>query len=161
MSTASRDSALAYHGNIEQETQDNNAFRRVLWTAPEGRMQLAVMCVTPEDGEIDREVHPANTQLLRIEEGYGNAMLGPTDKERLEPLFPGAILIIPAGVMHRIVNDTERPLRLYSVYSPAHHPPGTVHQRRVDALRAEKAADDLARTNEKGRRYVRGASDTA
>jgi mannose-6-phosphate isomerase-like protein (cupin superfamily) len=38
-------------------------------------------------------------------------------------------VIVPAGARHNVINiSTEKPLRLYTIYSPPHHPDGTVEQ---------------------------------
>jgi mannose-6-phosphate isomerase-like protein (cupin superfamily) len=46
---------------------------------------------------------------------------------------------VPAGTRHDIRNTGEKRLRLVTIYSPPHHPPGTVHATRGDAMRAEAA----------------------
>jgi mannose-6-phosphate isomerase-like protein (cupin superfamily) len=50
------------------------------------------------------------------------------------------VLIVPAGTNHNIINTsgTDK-LKLYTVYSPANHPEGTVHSTKADAMAAEEA----------------------
>ena len=49
-------------------------------------------------------------------------------------------MVVPAGTQHNIVNTSATvPLRLYTIYSPAEHPAGTVHRTKADAERAELA----------------------
>ncbi len=49
-------------------------------------------------------------------------------------------MIIPAGTWHDVVNEGDSELKLYSIYTPPDHPPGTVHATKADAEHDE--ADD-------------------
>lgn len=42
-------------------------------------------------------------------------------------------IFVPAGIWHNIVNTSDIPLKLYSIYAPPHHPWGTVHQTKAIA----------------------------
>ena len=45
-----------------------------------------------------------------------------------------------AGVEHNVVNTSRaEPLRLYTIYSPAEHPDGTVHRTKAEADAYERA----------------------
>jgi mannose-6-phosphate isomerase-like protein (cupin superfamily) len=46
--------------------------------------------------------------------------------------------MIPAGKWHNLVNTGDVPILLYSIYSPAEHPFGTVHNTKAEAVEAEK-----------------------
>ena len=47
-------------------------------------------------------------------------------------------MIVPARTEHNIINTSaEEAMQLYTIYSPAHHPDGTVHETKADAIRAE------------------------
>lgn len=120
----------AYVVNIEEETLKNESFRRVLHTA--GSSQLVVMCLLPGE-EIGSEVHDLD-QFIRIEFGTGIVVL---DGQQTQLMADWAV-VIPAGTLHNVVNtsDTEL-LKLYSIYSPPEHPPGTVHKTKADADAAE------------------------
>lgn len=122
-----------YKGNLEKDTLANTYFRNVIYTAPHS--QLVLMCLKPSE-EIGMEVHPDNDQFLRFEEGNWTAEIS---GEKFEG-GAGDCLVVPAGNYHNIINaskDTE--LKLYTVYSPAHHPEGTIHKTKEDALAAEEA----------------------
>src|SRR6188508_3321341 len=111
--------------DIEAETLGNNVFRSTLWT---GRhLQLTVMCLQPEE-EIGLEVHHDRDQFLRIEEGAGRVAMGPTrdDLSFKREVADDDVILVPAGSWHNVVNTGDVPLRLYSVYGPAEHEPGTV-----------------------------------
>ena len=43
------------------------------------------------------------------------------------------VMLIPAGWWHNVINTGDEPLRLYSVYGPAEHEPGTVHMTKAES----------------------------
>lgn len=53
-------------GNIEKLTEENNDFRRVLYTGH--NIQLVLMAIQPGD-EIGEEVHDDRHQFFRVETG--------------------------------------------------------------------------------------------
>ena len=119
--------------NIEAATLANPNFRTVLYTAPHS--QLVVMTIEP-GGAIGLARHEGRDQFIRVEAGAGEAIL---DGERY-PLSDGSAVVIPSGTEHNVVNtSTTEALRLYTVYSPAEHPDGTVHRTKADADAAELA----------------------
>lgn len=123
---------VGHSANIERETEENTSFRRVLYTAP--NLQLVVMTLHPGE-EIGMEVHDDGDQFIRVERGQGEAIL---NGER-HSLGEGTSVVIPAGVQHNVVNtSTDRPLHLYTIYSPPEHPDGTVHGTKAEADEYEK-----------------------
>ncbi len=127
---------LGWIGNIEQETLDNEAFRTVLFTGE--HTQLTVMRLAPGE-DIGLEAHHDRDQFLRIERGGGRAELGRTKESVDEKHEIGEdwAIIVPAGVWHNVINTGESELKIYSLYSPPEHPPGTVHETKADAEAAE------------------------
>jgi mannose-6-phosphate isomerase-like protein (cupin superfamily) len=120
-----------YVVNIENETLDNENFRRVLHTAQHS--QLVVMSLLPGE-EIGSEVHDLD-QFIRVESGEGVAVL---DGEQ-SILHANWAVVVPAGTRHNIINASlTRKLKLYTIYSPPEHTPGTVHRTRDEALMAER-----------------------
>lgn len=119
-----------YVTNIEQETLHNDYFRKVLFTGP--NCQLVVMSIQPGE-DIGEEVHHLD-QFIRIESGEGEAQLdGETHR-----LGDNYAVVIPAGTRHNIINrSTTEPLKLYTVYAPPQHEPGTIHKTRAEAMEAE------------------------
>ncbi|KKR30136.1 MAG: hypothetical protein UT61_C0012G0006 [Candidatus Woesebacteria bacterium GW2011_GWA1_39_8] len=116
-----------YVKNIEDATDKNSNFRKVLFTAPHS--QLVVMCLKPGE-DIGMEMHKHVDQFLRIESGVGKAILGGEEFE----LKDGIALVVPAGTYHNLINtSTSKLLRLYSIYSPPNHPQGTVHKTKKEA----------------------------
>ena len=121
-----------YSINIERKTLDNENFREVLYTAKHS--QLVVMTVQPGD-EIGLERHEGHDQFIRVERGTGVAIL---DGQR-HPLEDGSAVVIPAGTEHNVINTSRtEALRLYTIYSPAEHPDGTVHRTKAEADEYER-----------------------
>ncbi len=113
-------------GNIENLTRTNSFFRQVLFTA--AHSQLVVMSLQAGE-EIGLEVHPDNDQFIRVETGTGKAVLNGEEHE----LSDGFAIVIPAGTNHNIINSGDGEMKLYTIYSPAHHRDGTVHKTKQDA----------------------------
>ena len=122
-------------GNIEGLTLKNKYFRQVLYTGTYA--QLVVMCLQPGE-EIGKEVHGNVDQFFRIEEGEAKFVFGNGE----EHVVHGSdAVIVPAGTWHNVINTSkEKPLKLYTLYSPPNHPDGTVHKTKVEAEEAEKLA---------------------
>lgn len=120
---------MSYVGNIEQESLENENFRKVLATAPNS--QLVVMSLLPGE-EIGEEVHDGD-QFIRVEGGFGKAILDGREYD----VADGFAIVIPAGTSHNVVNAGDEPLKLYTVYSPAEHADGTIHRTKADADAAE------------------------
>jgi mannose-6-phosphate isomerase-like protein (cupin superfamily) len=121
-----------YSINIEDKTLENENFREVLYTAPQS--QLVVMTLKPGE-EIGLETHDDRDQFIRVEEGEGVAILD-GEKHALED---GTAVVIPAGTEHNVINTSkDEKLRLYTVYSPAEHPDGTIHRTKAEADEYEK-----------------------
>jgi mannose-6-phosphate isomerase-like protein (cupin superfamily) len=123
-----------YITNIENETINNENFRKVLFTAPNS--QLVVMTLLPGE-EIGAEIHPNVDQFFRIETGVAKVII---DGEETV-VGKDYVVIVPAGSEHNVINQSaEEALRLYTIYSPAQHADGTIH-------RTKKEADSLEEDN--------------
>jgi mannose-6-phosphate isomerase-like protein (cupin superfamily) len=114
-----------YFVNIEDETKDNNDYRRVLYTSKNS--QLVVMSIEPGD-EIGEEIHELD-QFIRIEKGKAKVILNKTDEREVEDDWA---FIIPAGVWHNVVNTGDEPLKIYTIYSPPEHKDGVVQKTKAD-----------------------------
>ena len=87
------------------------------------------MSLKPKE-DIGMEVHEIVDQFLRIEKGQGKAILNGEEHE----IHDGSAIIVPAGTKHNIINTSETDfMKLYTVYSPAHHKDGTVHKTKAEA----------------------------
>jgi mannose-6-phosphate isomerase-like protein (cupin superfamily) len=117
-----------YVDNIEQATVENEDFRRVLYTGK--NMQLVLMTLPP-GCDIGSEVHEDRDQFFRIEEGSGEIHID----GKVNPVEDDFAVIVPAGARHNVVNNGDKPLRLYTLYAPPEHRDGTVHKDKEQAER--------------------------
>jgi mannose-6-phosphate isomerase-like protein (cupin superfamily) len=117
--------------NIVEATRENDAFRRELIT---GAHEQVVAMAIPPGGEIGEEVHPDTDQALVFVDGEGEARIGgETFRVAAQEL-----VFVRAGTIHNFVNTGRGVLRLYTIYAPPHHAPGTMHLTKADADRAER-----------------------
>jgi len=124
-----------YIGNIEKETKENNNFRKVLYTGQFS--QLVVMSLKPGE-DIGEEVHEDTDQFLRVEEGEGIAILDGAESK----IADDWAVVVPAGTKHNIINTSaDRPLKLYTIYSPSHHRDGVVHETKEQAMSDDEHFD--------------------
>ena len=101
--------------NIEKIAKDNSSFRKVLYTSKHS--QLVLMSLQPKE-EIGEETHPDNDQFFRVESGHGKCIIDGNEYE----IKDGDAIVIPAGAKHNIINlEAFAPLKMYTIYSPAHH----------------------------------------
>jgi len=113
--------------NIEQETLDNNNFRKVLYTSQHG--QVVVMSLLPNE-EIGMEVHEYTDQFFRVDSGEGKVIM---DGEEAI-ISDGFAVVVPAGTRHNVINtSSDKSLKLYTIYMPPHHVDGTVHTTKAAA----------------------------
>lgn len=131
-----------YKSDLEKETLENNNFRKVLYTGKQS--QLVLMSLKPEE-DIGVETHEENDQFLRFEKGTGKCIID--GNEYL--VKDGSGVIIPAGAEHNVINTSdEDDLKLYSVYSPAHHKDGVIHATKEDAEEKEEEDEFDGETTE-------------
>lgn len=123
-----------YKNNIEKITKENNDFRRVLYTGEES--QLVLMSLLPGE-DIGSEVHPENDQFFRFEEGTGKVVIDGTEYE----VADGDAIVVPKGSQHNVINTGENSLKLYTIYSPAHHKDGIIRKTKAEALSNEEEFD--------------------
>ncbi|MGJ7043315.1 mannose-6-phosphate isomerase-like protein (cupin superfamily) [Shinella sp. BE166] len=120
--------------DIEELTEENSDFRRVLYTGK--KLQLVLMAIKP-GGEIGEEVHEDRDQFFRVEKGKGEVLIdGNPSKIKSDDA-----IIVPAGARHNIKNTGDKPLRLYTLYAPPEHRDGTVHVTKADADASEEHFD--------------------
>ncbi len=114
-------------GDIEERTEENSDFRRVLYTGRQ--MQLVLMSLKPGE-EIGEEVHRDRDQFFRVEEGSGEVWIDGTRT------FIGSddAIVVPAGSRHNVRNTGGGPLKLYTLYAPPEHAEATVHATKADAM---------------------------
>ncbi|MDO5684285.1 MAG: cupin domain-containing protein, partial [Propionibacteriaceae bacterium] len=122
---------------IAQETLKNRNFRTAAWTAKD--LQLTLMSI-PVGGDVGLEIHHGVDQFFRVESGTARVMMGTEESfTYVKDVGPGAVILIPDGTWHNIVNTGKKSLQLYSMYGPAQHPLGTVHRTQADDPHADEA----------------------
>lgn len=117
-----------YTINIEQMTRANSNFRTVLYTGKHS--QLVLMSLKPRE-EIGEEIHADNDQFFRFESGTGAVVIDGISHD----VSDGFAVIVPAGVKHNVINTSKTDmLKIYTIYSPAHHLDGTIHRTHEEAV---------------------------
>ena len=117
---------MGFNVDIVAAAKENDFFRRVLSTGPNA--QVVVMSIKPGE-EIGEEVHEHVDQVLAFVEGEGVAIMEGNESS----VAADRLVHVPAGVRHNVVNRGSRELRLYTIYAPPQHAPGTIHRTRAEA----------------------------
>lgn len=128
-------SMKGFHANIEKETLANTNFRQVLYTAHHS--QLVLMSLKPGE-EIGSEIHTDTDQFFRCEKGEGTCVIDGNEYA----IHDGSGFVVPAGARHNVVNTSKTDdMKLYTIYAPAHHKDGVIHQTKKDAEASEEEFD--------------------
>ena len=126
---------VGFHTDIEQETLQNTYFRKVLFTGK--YTQLVLMSLRPNE-EIGMEVHPDNDQFFRFEKGQGKCIIDGNEYA----ITDGSAIVVPVGTQHNVINvSATEDLKLYTIYSPAHHKDGIVRATKEEAETNEEDFD--------------------
>jgi mannose-6-phosphate isomerase-like protein (cupin superfamily) len=123
---------MAFNEDIVKRAKANSYFREVLSTGPNS--QVVVMSIPP-GGHIGSEVHPDVDQVLVFVQGEGEAIL---DGQK-SVIAVNRLVHVPAGTRHNFVNTGKADLRLYTIYAPPEHAPGTIHKTKAEADAAHEA----------------------
>ena len=126
-----------FAADIEELTEENTDFRRVLYSG--GKLQLVLMSIGPGE-EIGGEVHADTDQFFRIEDGKGRVVIeGVTHKVKA-----GDGIVVPAGAHHNVICTGHNPLKLYTIYGPPHHRDQLVQATKAEADASEETFDGQA-----------------
>lgn len=126
-----------YTSNIEQLTLENTSFRKVLYSGE--HMQLVLMSLRPNE-DIGMEVHTENDQFFRVESGTGKCVINGNEYV----LEDGVVIIVPSGAEHNVINTSDsEDLKLYTIYSPAHHKDGIERTTKEEAMANEEEFDGV------------------
>ncbi len=126
-----------FNANIEKQSMENENFRKVLYTGKYS--QLVLMRLAPGE-DIGMEIHQENDQFFRIEAGKGRCIVDDNEYGLLD----GSAIIVPAGAKHNIINisDSEE-LKMYTIYSPAHHKDAITRKTKKEAEENEAEFDGV------------------
>jgi len=81
------------------------------------------------------ETHNSVDQFFRVDQGSGLVIIN-KEEHKIED---GFAIVVPAGSEHNLINTGDTDLKLYTVYSPANHPEGTIHKTKQEAVEYEKS----------------------
>jgi mannose-6-phosphate isomerase-like protein (cupin superfamily) len=124
-----------YKNNIEELTVSNENFRKILYTGE--HCQLVLMSLLANE-EIGMEVHEENDQFFRFESGEGKVIIDETEYT----VKDGDAVVVPSGANHNVIAG-ESGLKLYTLYSPAHHKDGIVRVTKKEATENEAEFDGI------------------
>jgi mannose-6-phosphate isomerase-like protein (cupin superfamily) len=118
--------------NIEADTLANENYRTTRWTG--SNIQLTLMSIEPGH-DIGLEVHEHGDQFLRVEAGRARVQMGPSEDELPFDREVGDdwVILVPAGAWHNVTNIGDEPLKVYAIYGPPEHSPGTDHVTKAEA----------------------------
>jgi len=122
---------MPFNEDIVKRAKTNAYFREVLTTGPHS--QVVVMSIPP-GRDIGEEVHDDVDQTLVFVQGRGKAILNGQESA----VSPDRLVHVPAGTRHNFVNTGAVDLRLYTIYAPPEHEPGTIHKTKAEADEAER-----------------------
>ena len=120
--------------DIGRLTQENQDYRRVLYTGH--HMQLVLMTLKAGE-EIGDETHEDRDQFFRVEAGEGEIVIDGA-RHRVAAEFA---MIVPAGARHNVRNDGQDPLKLYTLYGPPEHRRDVVQRTKAEAERDSEHFD--------------------
>jgi len=121
---------MDFNRDIVTLAQKNEYFRQEVVT---GSYSQVVLMSIPPGVEIGEEVHSDVDQVLVFVSGEGEAILN----DQRSPVTTNSLCFVPAGTKHNFVNTGSSDLKLYTVYAPPEHKPGTVHKTKAEADTAE------------------------
>lgn len=122
--------AKVYMEDVRRLAEENENFRRVLFTTE--LSQLVLMAI-PAGEEIGEETHEGIDQVLAFVAGEGEAVI---EGERHQ-VRAGSVVVVPAGTRHNFVAGNSA-LKLYTIYTPPEHPDGTLHGTKQEADEYER-----------------------
>ncbi len=81
--------------------------------------------------EIGMETHNENDQFFRFEHGQGKVIIDGNEYA----VSDGDAVIVPQGAEHNVINtSSDKPLKLYTLYTPPHHKDQIVRATKEEAL---------------------------
>lgn len=112
--------------DIEELTETNTHFRRVLYTGK--YLQLVLMALRPGE-DIGEEIHKDRDQFFRIEQGKGMVVIDGTPRK----IEGDDAIVVPAGARHNVINTGDTAMKLYTLYGPPNHLDQLIEPTKADA----------------------------
>jgi mannose-6-phosphate isomerase-like protein (cupin superfamily) len=101
--------------DIKKMAKENKAFRRVVDTGKFGQLVLISLRKGEDLGD---EVHPTVDELYYVVDGKGEIKID----GKLYPFEEHAVMFVPAGARHDIVNSGNDELKLFAMFTSPVHP---------------------------------------
>lgn len=111
---------MVFNENIIELAKKNNFYRKEIVTGPHS--QVVLMSI-PVGEEIGMEVHQVDQTLIFVQ-GKGQAIVNGA----VSDIFPNHLVFVPAGSQHNFKNSGQEELKLFTIYAPAQHKPGTLEK---------------------------------
>lgn len=115
---------MPFNKNIVELVKKNSNFRQEVVTGKHS--QVVIMSIAVGE-DIGLEVHKVD-QIIIVVEGQGKAILNGESSD----IAANHLIFVPAGTQHNFANIGNSALKLYTVYAPAQHKPGTVQKTKAD-----------------------------
>jgi mannose-6-phosphate isomerase-like protein (cupin superfamily) len=115
-----------YIDDIEEATEDNDDFRRVLHTGT--HLQLALMALQPGEA-LGEQMHEERDQFFCVEAGEGEIVIDGS-RHSIEDDFAA---LVPAGARYDVINTGDEPLKLYALCAPPDDRDEVVRRNRAEA----------------------------
>jgi len=106
--------------DLHKAAKENDSYRKVLFTGEHS--QLVVMALAPGE-EIGSEIHSVD-QFIYVVKGEGKSVIE-KDEAKFEE---GDAICIPAGALHNVINTDDKPMKLFTIYSPPQHPANLIQE---------------------------------
>jgi mannose-6-phosphate isomerase-like protein (cupin superfamily) len=113
-----------FNEDILAFTLENNFYRKEICTGPHS--QIVLMSI-PAGQSIDKEIHKVD-QLLFFAQGTGQAIINDIVSE----IAPYRLVYVFAGAEHMIKNTGQEEMKLFTIYAPAQHQPGTIQRTKYE-----------------------------
>ncbi len=113
-------SKMGFNKNIVELAQKNTFFRKELVT---GKHSQVVLMSIPVGGEIGAETHKVDQTLIFVQ-GHGQAIINNV----VSDIAANHLVFVPAGTQHNFKNTGTEALKLYTIYAPPQHKPGTIEK---------------------------------
>ncbi len=112
--------------NIHKIAKENDDFRRELIT---GEHSQVVLMSVKSGEDIGEEVHDVD-QILMFVDGTGEAVI----ENETSTIESCSLVFVPAGKKHNFMNIGDSDLKLFTIYAPPEHKPGTINQTKMEAM---------------------------
>jgi len=109
-----------FNENIIELTKQNTFYRKELVTGAHSQLVLMSLAVGEDIGE---EVHTVDQTFVFVQ-GYGQVIIN----NSVSDVFPNHLVFVPAGAHHNVKNIGLEELKLFTIYAPAQHEPGTLEK---------------------------------